>query len=652
MKKSKKFLIVSNRLPVQVGISDDEIEIKPSVGGLATGMLTVSESMESVWIGWTGVDHNNLSESQQEYITESLSDLNCLNVNLTEEQAALYYEGFSNKTIWPLFHYFTQYVVFEEKHWQAYKEVNQKFADVVLKNLSGVDKIWIHDYHLLLLPQLIKEQNPNVTIGFFLHIPFPSYELFRTLPWRMEIINGMLGADLLGFHTFDYERHFMSSVRRLLGYDININEIILPTRRVKVDNFPMGIDYDKFQEAALISSTQSKDSKSDTRKQLEMHHENKPDTRFILSIDRLDYTKGIINRLEAYEYFLKQYPEYIDKVTLVLLAVPSRIGVEQYQKMKSDVDETVGRINGEYSTFNHSPIWYFYRSMPFEDLVDMYNYCEIALITPIRDGMNLVAKEFMASKTNGLGVLILSEMAGASKEMAEAVIINPNDKAEIAAAIKKALEMTPEEQIERNSILQKRLRRYNVHKWAADFLNSMEKVRLNVEQSQAKKLTPELKTTLINDLLSTKERVLFLDYDGTLTGFRDTPNQAKPDTELYYLLESLSAKKGNTVVIISGRDKDILDEWFGKMNLTLIAEHGVWVKSADSEWQMTEPLDSTWKSTIRSALDFYVDRTPGSFIEEKNFSLVWHYRKTDPELWAMRDSNLRLLPCQGSTLNH
>jgi trehalose 6-phosphate synthase/phosphatase len=507
--------------------------------------------------------------------------------------------------------------------------------------MEGVDKIWIHDYHLLLLPQMIKERFPEVTIGFFLHIPFPSYEVFRILPWRTEIINGMLGADLLGFHTFDYERHFMSSVRRLLGYDIQINEISLPRRIVKVDNFPMGIDYDKFHDAAIASQKKSVRDKSEVRKELERYYLLYPETKFILSIDRLDYSKGLINRLEAFEYFLQEYPQYRDKVTLVLLAVPSRVGVEQYQQMKSEVDEVVGRINGKYSSINRNPIWYFYRSLPFQNLVDLYNYCEIALITPIRDGMNLVAKEFIASKTDGRGVLILSEMAGASKEMSEAIIINPNNKAQIAAAIETAIEMPVEEQIERNAILQKRLKRYNVEKWANDFLSSLEKVKKSEEMYLAKKLTKAAQKSLVKEVCNSDNRIFFLDYDGTLTGFKNNPAHANPDEALYALLDELNANPKNKVVLISGRDRETFETWFGNKDYTLIVEHGVWVRTPGKDWQMIEPLDDSWKESIRSALEFYVDRTPGSFIEEKNYSLVWHYRKSDPELGVNRAIELK-----------
>jgi trehalose 6-phosphate synthase/phosphatase len=636
-----RFLIISNRLPVQINVSDDNIDVIPSVGGLATGMMSVSKSSDSLWIGWSGIDKEQLSPGQMEKVNESLKNEDCVDVQLTKEEVELYYEGFSNKTIWPLFHYFNQFVIYEEEQWQAYKKVNQKFADVIAENMNGVDKIWIHDYHLLLLPEMVKERFPDATVGFFLHIPFPSYELFRILPWRMEIIRGMLGADLLGFHTFDYERHFMSSVRRLLGYDININEINLPRRVVKVDNFPMGIDYDKFQKTALESQNYSVHEKSDVRKELERYSQLFPETRFIISIDRLDYTKGLINRLSAFEYFLNEYPEYRDNVTLVLLAVPSRIGVEQYQQMKSEVDETVGRINGEFSSINRTPIWYFYRSMPFESLVDLYNYCEIALITPIRDGMNLVAKEFIASKTDGRGVLILSEMAGASKEMSEALIINPNDKAQIALAIKKAIEMPLEEQIERNAILQKRLKRYNIEKWATDFLSALDKVRQNEQKYLAKKLTTDNKNSIAEELGKSNNRLFFLDYDGTLTGFVDNPQHARPDEQLYELLDNLAANPNNRVVLISGRDRATFEDWFGDKPYTLIVEHGVWIRSAGSDWEMIEQLDDSWKENIRSSLEFYVDRTPGSFVEEKNYSLVWHYRKTDPELGLNRAIELK-----------
>ena len=638
-----RILIVSNRLPYNISIDKktDELLVIPSVGGLATGMKSVYENNESKWIGWPGIDPDEMGENTRQDIDKKLDEINCIPVYLTKEDIDNYYFGFSNKTIWPLFHYFTQYTKFEKKEWEAYKTVNEKFADEITKHLQKGDKLWIHDYHLLLLPGLIKERMPDVTIGFFLHIPFPSFEVFRILPWREEIIKGMLGADLLGFHTYDYERHFLSSVRRLLGYETNFNEIILENRTAVADSFPMGIDYERFEKAALESLHKSVKDKSKIRRELDKYMLVNPDVKLILSIDRLDYTKGIANRLYAFEYFLEKHPEFKEKVTLVMLSVPSRASVPEYKLMKSEVDELVGRINGKYSTINWMPVWYFYRSMPFENLVDLYTSSEIALLTPIRDGMNLVAKEYLACKVDNKGVLILSEMAGAAKEMSEAIIVNPHNYEEISDALKRALEMPHEEQISRNKILKKRLTRYNVDKWANDFVNSLLKTEIDREKYTAKKINQKIETNIIEKYSKAKKRILFLDYDGTLTGFRSSPEKAKPDSELYELLDKLADDEKTTVVLISGRDKDTFTKWFEGKNYSMITEHGIWHKSPDSDWRLIEDLQSGWKETIRPILDFYIDRTPGSFLEEKNFSLVWHYRNTDPELGKKRSHELK-----------
>src|SRR5690606_26349544 len=317
--------------------------------------------------------------------------------------------------LWPLFHYFLEYTTFEAENWVSYKEVNQKFADVVLQHLDDGDTVWIHDYQLLLLPELIKKERPDTSIGFFLHIPFPSYEIFRTFPWREELLKGMLGADLLGFHTYDYERHSLSSVKRILGLDVHYNEISYHDASIKIDSFPMGMNYKKFYEADKKHITKPPNEKSEFQKRLDDHLESSPDTKLILSIDRMDYTKGIPNRIKAFEYFLDKYPQYIEKTRLIMLAVPSRSDVPQYQLLKKETDELVGRINGKFATVNWTPIWYYYRSMPFENLIDLYTAADVAFITPVRDGMNLVAKEYIATRVNKDGVLILSEMAGAAK---------------------------------------------------------------------------------------------------------------------------------------------------------------------------------------------------------------------------------------------
>lgn len=646
-----KIIIVSNRLPLNIKIGFNELNIEPSIGGLATGMRSVHEAYESKWIGWTGLVEEELNAELRKKVNYAVQKEDCIGVPLTNEDVDLYYYGFSNKTIWPLFHYFTEFAEFKKEYWDAYYKVNQKFADVITKNCNKGDTVWIHDYQLLLLPGMIKDKCPDISIGFFLHIPFPSYEVFRILPWRTELIEGMLGADLVGFHTYDYERHFFSSVRRLLGYEINFNKININTRIVKADSFPMGIDYDKFHNAAILHHSKSIRDKSDIQQQLDKHILNTPDIKLILSIDRLDYTKGIAKRLHAFEYFLEKYPEFQGKASLVMLAVPSRANVDQYQRMKSEIDELVGRINGKFSTINWSPIWYFYRSFPFDNLIDLYTSCEIALLTPIRDGMNLVAKEFIASKVDKKGVLILSEMAGAVKEMSEALLINPQNYEQIADTLKRAIQMPEEEQIERNTIMQERLQRYNIDRWASDFLNSLKKVLEEKARYIAKKMNPSIEKRIHTAYNKAEKRILFLDYDGTLVGFKDKPIDASPDKELYSILDKLAQNPKNEIVLISGRDKDTFTKWFGNKNYTLIVEHGVWIKTPGENWRLIEQMKIDWKENIKPVFESYVDRTPGSFIEEKNYSFVWHYRKADPELGNIRANELKF-DLSGLISNH
>jgi trehalose 6-phosphate synthase/phosphatase len=629
-----KTIIVSNRLPLQVSIQENSLEIVPSVGGLATGMKSVHAEGNGIWIGWSGIPENELSSELSIEVQSKIKNEKCVSVPLTNQDIEEYYEGFSNRALWPLFHYFTEYSNFEQNEWEAYKRVNEKFAEVVIDNLEDGDTVWVHDYQLLLLPQLIKDKKPNTTIGFFLHIPFPSYEIFRTFPWREEILTGMLGADLLGFHTYDYERHFLSSVKRIMRLDVQFNEISYHDRMIKVDSFPMGIDYDKFYNAALEHHNESRD-KSDLRKRLEEHISE--DKKLILSIDRMDYTKGIPNRIKAFEYFLDNYPEYKEKVRLVMLAVPSRSNVPQYQKLKRETDELVGRINGKFATVSWTPIWYFYRSLPFNDLIDLYISSDVALITPIRDGMNLVAKEYVATRTNGDGVLVLSEMAGSSKEMNEALLINPNSYEDFALNLKRALTMPLDEQKTRIKFLQKRLKRYDVEKWATEFLRSLEDTKNVKNQKVTKKLTGDYEKDYLTNFKDNNKRLLLLDYDGTLVGFKDNPQDAKPDEALFNLLDELQKK--STLVLISGRDKDTFQRWFGHKPYNLVTDHGVWLYK-NHEWKALERLKTDWMQNIRPILETFVDRTPGTFIETKNYSLAWHYRKADPELAKIRTIEL------------
>ena len=636
-----KIHIVSNRLPLSIQKEESTFSLSPSVGGLATGMRSIYKKYGGKWIGWAGLPQDDLTDDEIQDIDKKLVKEDCLAVHLNKEEINLYYEGFSNNVIWPLFHYFAQFIDYNPEFWEAYKKVNQKFAQKVLETVEDGDIVWIHDYQLLLVPEMIKSVKPNVTIGFFLHIPFPSFEVFRILPWRNELIKGMLGADLIGFHTYDYERHFFSSVRRLLGYEITFNEIHLEDRIILADAFPMGIDYEKFESKANEIAHKTLQERSELHRELEKYFLVSPNRKLILSIDRLDYTKGIPNRLHAFETFLDKYPEFINQVSLIMLVVPSRDEVEQYRLLKSEVDELVGRINGKFGGVNYTPVWYFYRSLPFENLIELYSTSDVALITPVRDGMNLVAKEYIASRVNQSGVLIISEMAGAVKEMGEAIIINPNNEGEIAESIHQALSMSLDEQKRRMKYLQDRIRRYDVFKWAGEFIAGLKKVEGIQQKFLAKKITPIISKELADKFKKAKKRAIFLDYDGTLVDFQNDPQAAKPDEELHKIIKKLEDNDKNTVTIISGRDRDTLDRWLGNHRVNLIVEHGVWLKEIGEDWQMLDNINSAWKPTIRPILESFVDRTPGTFIEEKNYSLVWHYRNSEPEQGELRANELK-----------
>jgi trehalose 6-phosphate synthase/phosphatase len=638
----KRLIFVSNRLPVSIDLQPKKISVTPSVGGLATGLKSFYKNYDSQWIGWAGIDRDALSDGQVKEVNAALEKEKCAPVYLDPLDVEQYYYGFSNKTIWPLFHYFTQYTEYLPEFWESYKNVNEAFAKVVLKNVKEGDTIWIHDYHLLLLPQLIREKTMDVSIGFFLHIPFPSFEVFRLLPWRNQILEGLLGADLIGFHTYDYERHFISSVRRLVGHDVVLGEINLGDRIVKVDSYPMGIDFDKFNDAVLKKREAGKTPEaSDLKHQMDEFFSKDPHRKLILSIDRLDYSKGIPNRLIGFRHFLDQHPEYHGKVTLVMLAVPSRTHVEHYQIIRSEVDELVGQINGKFARINWTPIWYFYRSLPFDNLVDLYSSCEIGLVTPVRDGMNLIAKEYLASRPDGTGVLILSEMAGAYRELSEALIINPNNIEDISNGILQALKMKTKEQVQRNTKMRERIRRYNVEKWAIDFLESLEGTTFIKERHQGKKINARIQNDLIKKYRNARKRILIFDYDSGLFNRIGTRKKKLPENHLYKIMDRIHKKQDTEIVLVSGKTKNTIHKLFRDKEYTLIVEHGIMVREPGKDWKTTERISKSWKEYILPILEFYVDRTPGTFIEMKKYSLAWHYRKADPELGPKRAVELK-----------
>jgi trehalose 6-phosphate synthase/phosphatase len=625
-----KTIIVSNRLPVKLVDNNGEFSFVPSEGGLATGLGSIYQQSGNIWVGWPGMEVND--ETTRQKITHELDIKNLKPVFLTQDEINHYYEGFSNEVLWPVFHYMPTYARYNQSYWDCYLSVNKKFRDIIIDVADVGDVIWIHDYQLLLLPGLVRAVLPDITIGFFQHIPFPSYELFRLIPWRLEILEGILGADLVGFHTFDDARHLVQSTRRLMHPVISSsNEINYNNRNIVVDSFPMGIDSQMFDER--VQSEGVKEQITSLQKMF-------VDTKIILSIDRLDYSKGILQRLEAFERLLQNNPDYMGKIVLYMIVVPSRDNVPQYRELRDEIDKVVGSINARYRTMEWQPVFYFYRAFPIDELTALYAIADICLVTPMRDGMNLVCKEYVASRKNNDGVLILSEMAGASKELVDALIVNPNDIGSISNAIIEALNMPLYEQTRRMKMMKDIVMKFNISHWVKLFMNRLTEVKLMQQSMYAKRINSSTRYNLKRLYASTRRRVIFLDYDGTLVGFKTNIELAAPDEELYQLLKQLSSDASNKLVLVSGRAPKFLDKWFGDLDVDIISEHGAWTKTKHSNWVSVPGLNSGWKKDFYPVLESFTDRTPGAFIEEKDFSLVWHYRKVEESLGELRTNEL------------
>ncbi len=631
-----KIIIIANRLPVKIERTDEGFTIERSEGGLATGLGSLETEAEKYWVGWPGIHTDNEAEKQQ--ITEKLHQLNFHPVFLSDDQISNYYEGYSNSTIWPLCHYFFSYIEYKADYWTTYREVNALFCQETIPMIENDDIIWVQDYQLMLLPGMIRDRKPASSIGYFHHIPFPSYELFRVLPERVEVLEGLLGADLIGFHTHDYMRHFISAIYRVLDLNCNLDEITLKDRIVHVDAFPMGINYELYHQAPLLPEVQEKST---------MLREKLADKKVILSVDRLDYSKGILHRLDGFAQFLENHPEYHEKVSLAMIVVPSRDNVEMYAELKAKIDRFIGEINGRYARLGWSPILYFYRSFSFEELIAMYDIADIALVTPLRDGMNLVAKEYLAAKGDHTGVLILSEMAGAAIELQDALIINPNDNDEIEKAIMQALTMPEEEKRERMGRMQKQIAARTVKRWANDFVKELQSIKEQNREILQKVVGKRQLTQIKSAYDEAVSRLILLDYDGTLSPFVKKPEDAVPSEQLLELLRRLSGDKRNKVVINSGRNHQMLDKWFKGLSLDFAAEHGIFYKD-DGIWHRNIMEEISWDEEILEIIQHTIEKTPRSHLEQKDAALVWHYRNVDiwlAELRAQQLINALISPC-------
>jgi trehalose 6-phosphate synthase/phosphatase len=622
-----RLLIVSNRLPVTLRADERGVSLERSSGGVATGLCGPHESGDGLWIGWPG-DVAAVDAARRELLDQRLAELRLVPVYLSPEAVERYYEGFSNGILWPLFHYLSNQLPLAIENWDAYEAANERFAEVVAERHRPGDLVWVHDYQLMLVPEQLRRRVPGARIGFFLHIPFPASEVFRTLPHRERLLRGLLGADLIGFHTASYMRHFESSLLRLLGVSTQLGRVQVDGREVHLGVFPLGIDVQAFATLAADPSLDAEVQKL----------RGGADAKLLLGVDRLDYTKGIPRRLLAFERLLERHPELCGRLRLLQVAVPSREGVKAYREFRDETDALIGRIHGAFATPHWVPIHYLHHSVSPRELVALYRAADVMLVTPLRDGMNLVAKEFVASRTDEDGVLVLSEFAGAASEMAEAIHVNPFDIDGTAEAYHRALTMPPAQRRARMRSLRKRVATNDVQRWLRRFLAALEAVPTGSATAPS---PPSAIASVVERLRKAPRLLLLLDYDGTLVPFAPTPELAAPDPPVMELLSALARRPGTEVHVISGRSRETLEAWLGEAPVDLHAEHGYWSRArAEARWTSSELPPPEWRDAVLAIFEDFATRTPGSLIEEKTASLAWHYRSADPEFGEVQAREL------------
>jgi len=632
----RPLVVASNRLPVRLEVDGDTWTSHPSSGGLVTALQGVSG--DRVWVGWPGC---SVPETLRDDVRADLAKHGLAPVFLDAVQERLYYRGFSNSVLWPLFHYSSDRLDYEQEEWEAYVGVNEIFAQTLAESSPDGAMVWVQDFHLMLVPAMLRVLRPDLAIGFFLHIPFPSSELYRLIPRREELLLGLLGADQISFHTSDYARHFRSSCVRVLGLDVESDELRYGERRIGIGVHPIGIDTEGFRE---------KLADPETAEHFEILRERYGQRRVLLGVERLDYSKGIRLKLAAYEHYLEQDPDRIESVVMLQVLVPSRLNHPEYQSLKDDIEGTIGRINGRFGRPGLPAIDYMHRTVSPPELVAMYRYASAGLVTPIRDGMNLVAQEFVlcqavenAAMPACQGILVLSEFAGAAHSLSRSILVNPWNCEQTADAIDTALAMDPEERRRRMTPMAKLVEHMKSSHWAARCLES---IAVAASHNRTSAHCPMLGDAGLQRLLAeftgTACRHVFLDYDGTLREIVPHPEDAVPSRALLELLERLGSVPGTTVHVVSGRLRGDLEQWLGHLPVQLCAEHGFARRAAgETEWHESDHVDLGWMPRLEQLLRDVTQEVPGSFIEVKPCSVAWHYRLTDVDYGPWRARELR-----------
>ena len=620
-------LLIANRLPFTVRETQDGVTVVPSAGGLAVGMRPLHESSDAVWIGWTGVASD--SPAAKGLTSAEWQAAGCVPVALTRAEIASFYDEYANGALWPVFHSMTTLMPLQPPSWIQYEAVNRRFAELALKHAGPETAIWVHDYHLMRVPLLVRQAAPAACIGFFLHIPFPALETYSVLPDRRALLEGVLAADVVGFHTATYLENFASAALHLLGAAVDGDVVSWRGHETRLGVFPMGIDAERIEQAASSPEVER------------LTAEYRADgSRIIVGVDRLDYTKGIPRRLLAFQQLLRRHPELAGSVRLVQVGVPSRTAVPEYRRLVREIEGLAGRINGAFATPTWTPVHYLARSVSEPELLALYRAADVMMVTPIRDGMNLVAKEFVASRSDEDGVLVLSEFAGAAAELGEALQVNPFDLDGTAAALHAALTMGNAERRTRMLGLRHRVRTQTVSRWADSFLATMAETASKPGRLRLRASPPTLLEAAAAAAREAPELLILLDYDGTLVPLAALPHLAAPDAEVRALLEALAARPGTAVHIISGRDRGTLAAWLGDLPIGLHAEHGLWSRPGpDRSWAELPATPSARHPDALRLLEETTSRVPGSLVETKSIGVAWHYRAADP-VFAERQARL------------
>ncbi|HWB91311.1 MAG TPA: bifunctional alpha,alpha-trehalose-phosphate synthase (UDP-forming)/trehalose-phosphatase [Puia sp.] len=626
-----RLIIVTGELPLEFGDQHGRMTAAPSLGKIASAILAFLRRKNPAGppafseIAWAGMATDKPVPWEQKQRRMPADGFTWYPIFLPEKHQRTLADGFANTVLWPLFHYFPSYVEFSFPAYEDYFDLNRQFADGLERYLRPGDTVWIHDYQLLPLAGLLRRRFPELTIGLFLHISFPSYEIFRHLPgdWQEHILKGMLGADLIGFQTSEYATLFRNCAALILNTAGDGQAIEFDNRLITTGTFPVGIEY------SIFNSVEDTPSIRRITADFTQRFSNR---KIVFTIDSLDYTKGIIRRIKACEHFLQRYPDYLNKVVFVFVIVPSPEQLARNAERKKLIDERISYVNGKYGSLHWQPLVYMYKPLDLEELTTLYRSCDVALLTPLRDAMNLYAKEFAASRNDEHGVLILSEFDGAAAQLTGALLVNPNDVPNVAGTIKAGLDMTREDQRRRMQNMRESVSSHDVVRWGEEFLLALEKTRERREQFQVRFFDAYSQRQLLESYRNAHKRQIFLDYDGTLMPFFKEPWQAKPGEQVLETLGLLAADPRNSICIISGRDATVLESWLGHLPIHLVAEHGAMVRYKGGSWEKIASPADQWKDRLDPVMDRYTDACPGAFIEKKNFSMVWHYRNADPRI--------------------